>query len=430
MVFGWGKKQEQDTREKIERKEVEIKFTEIEKVLEEMHKLREKTLIAEVKVFRNKMEPEKNEVLRIVNDLEKDDLKMDSMDPHLQGLVKRGKKEVISTIQNNSSEFVSVDDYDDVKNFESQSNKMLKKFGDVLGRHTKVIHIFAKKYAKQFKNYLRILKQYHDDIIQLIDQFNKFVDDSKNIVNHKNKIIELKDNNKNFKEKISKIASSLNEFEQNIKILNSEILELKSSAEYVEYQKTKDEVDHLMNEEDKIKHEITEHFTKISRPIHKYVYISSLEKSQKILLGKLESDPYEVINEKNKSDLELILDSVCKNVISGSISVKDKDRAVEQITEIKSRLSEMISMKQTFLKKSENLKQNLRLFDISKIIYLDNNIEKNSDNLEGNKLKITELELSIKKNDEEIPNLIMDLETNLYRATSTRYVINWDEDAV
>jgi len=430
MVFGWGKKQEQDTREKIERKEVEIKFTEIEKVLEEMHKLREKTLIAEVKVFRNKMEPEKNEVLRIVNDLEKDDLKMDSMDPHLQGLVKRGKKEVISTIQNNSSEFVSVDDYDDVKNFESQSNKMLKKFGDVLGRHTKVIHIFAKKYAKQFKNYLRILKQYHDDIIQLIDQFNKFVDDSKNIVNHKNKIIELKDNNKNFKEKISKIASSLNEFEQNIKILNSEILELKSSAEYVEYQKTKDEVDHLMNEEDKIKHEITEHFTKISRPIHKYVYISSLEKSQKILLGKLESDPYEVINEKNKSDLELILDSVCKNVISGSISVKDKDRAVEQITEIKSRLSEMISMKQTFLKKSENLKQNLRLFDSSKIINLDNNIEKNSDNLEGNKLKITELELSIKKNDEEIPNLIMDLETNLYRATSTRYVINWDEDAV
>ena len=430
MVFGWGKKQEQNTSEKIERKEVEIKFTEIEKVLEEMHKLREKTLIAEVKVFRNKMEPEKNEVLRIVNDLEKDDLKMDSMDPHLQGLVKRGKKEVISTIQNNSSEFVSVDDYDDVKNFESQSNKMLKKFGDVLGRHTKVIHIFAKKYAKQFKNYLRILKQYHDDIIQLIDQFNKFVDDSKNIVNHKNKIIELKDNNKNFKEKISKIASSLNEFEQNIKILNSEILELKSSAEYVEYQKTKDEVDHLINEEDKIKHEITEHFTKISRPIHKYVYISSLEKSQKILLGKLESDPYEVINEKNKSDLELILDSVCKNVISGSISVKDKDRAVEQITEIKSRLSEMISMKQTFLKKSENLKQNLRLFDSSKIINLDNNIKKNSDNLEDNKLKITELELSIKKNDEEIPNLIMDLETNLYRATSTRYVINWDEDAV
>jgi len=430
MVFGWGKKQERNTSEETERKEVEIKFTDIEKVLEDMHKLREKTLVAEVRVFRNKMEPEKNEVLRIVNDLEKDNLKMDEMDPHLQGLVKRGKKEVISTIQNNSDEFVSVDGYDDVKNFESQSNRMLKKFGDVLGRHSKVIHIFAKKYAKQLKNYLQILKQYHDDIKQLIDHFNKFVDNSKDIINYKNKIIELKDNNINFKEKISKINTSLNEFEQNIKTLDSEILELKSSPEYVEYQKIKDEVNGLAKEEDEIKHGITEHFTKISRPIHKYVYISSLEKSQKLLLGKLESNPYDVINEKNKSDLELILDSVCKNVISGSISVKDKDRSVEQITETKSRLPEMISMKQTFLQKSEDLKQNLTVFDNSKIINLDNNIKKNSGNLEDSKLKITELEMSVKNNDEEIPNLIMDLETNLYRATSTKYIINWDEDAV
>ena len=55
---------------------------------------------------------------------------------------------------------------------------------------------------------------------------------------------------------------------------------------------------------------------------------------------------------------------------------------------------------------------------------------KNSDNLEDCKLKITELELSIKNNEEEIPDLIFDLETNLYRATSTKYIINWDEDAV
>ena len=123
MVFGWGKKQEENTSEKVEKKEVEIQFTEIEKILEDMHKLRENTLVAEIKAFRNKMEPEKNEVLRIVNELEKDDLKMDQMDPHLQGLVKRGKKEVISTIQNNSNEFVSISSFTDVKEFESESTE-------------------------------------------------------------------------------------------------------------------------------------------------------------------------------------------------------------------------------------------------------------------------------------------------------------------
>ena len=181
-----------------------------------------------------------------------------------------------------------------------------------------------------------------------------------------------------------------------------------------------------MKEEEKIKHEIIEHFTKISRPIHKYVYISSLEKSQKLILSKLESDPYDVIHEKNKSDLQLILDSVCKNVISGSISVKDKDKTVEQITGIKSNLPELISMKNKFIEKSEKIKEKLSLFDHSKIINLNNDIKKNSDNLENNKSKITELNELIKNNEKEAPKLIFNLETDLYRITSTKYVINWD----
>ena len=425
MVFGWGKKHEESVSEKIETKKVEIQFTETEKILEDMHRLRENTLIAEVKVFRNKMEPEKNEILRIVNELEKDDLKMDQMDPHLQGLVKRGKKEVISTIQNNSNEFVTINTYADVKEFESQSNRMLKKFGDVLGRHSRVIHIFAKKYAKQLKKYLEVLSEYHTEIDNAISHFKKFDDDSTEIINYKNKIIELRNDNINFQKKITKINSSLNEFEQNIESSNSKILELESTLEYLEYKKTETKVDNLTEEEEKIKREITERFTKISRPIHKYVYISSLEKSQKLILNKLESDPYDVIHEKNKSDLELILDSVCKNVISGSISVKDKDKTVEQITEIKSSLPELISMKNTFIERSAKLKESLSVFDHSEIINLNNEVKKNSDNLDDNKLKITELQELIINNEKEIPELILDLETNLYRATATKYIIDW-----
>jgi len=426
MVFGWGKKQEENTSEKIVTKEVEIQFTGIEKILEEMSELRKKTLIAEVKTFRNKMEPERNEVLRIVNELEKDDLKMDSMDPHLQGLVKRGKKEVISTIQNNSDDFLEISNFDDVKNFESQSNRMLKKFGDVLGRHSRVIHIFAKKYAKQLKKYLELLNEYHTEINNAILHFNKFNEESEVIINYRNKILELKNDNIKFEEKIGKINELLVVFEDTIKSLNSEISDLKSSPEYLEHQKIHDEINDLKKEEDGIKHTITEHFTKISRPIHKYVYISSLEKSQKLLLEKLESNSYDVINEKNKSDLEIILDSICKNVISGSISVKDKEKTVEEITETKRRLPEMILLKDTFLNKSVDLERNFELFDDSKITNMEKEIKNKSDDLSDSKSKINEFEESIKINKKEIPNLIFDLETNLYRATSTRYIVDWD----
>ena len=188
MVFGWGKKEDVESNTVVEEKEIEIHFTEIEKILDEMKDLRQKTLIAEINIFRNKMEPEKNQVLDIVNSLEKDNLKINEMDPHLQGLVKRGKKEVISTIQNNSDEFVLINNYEDVKNFQSQSSRMLKKNGDVLGRHSSVIHIFAKKYAKKLKNYLKIIEEYNQDVKKLIEQFNQFENKSKDIIDSKNKV--------------------------------------------------------------------------------------------------------------------------------------------------------------------------------------------------------------------------------------------------
>ena len=205
MVFGWGKKENVENDIVVEQKEIEIHFTEIEKILAEMKDLRQKTLVAEINLFRNKMEPEKNQVLDIVNSLEKDNLKINEMDPHLQGLVKRGKKEVISTIQNNSEEFIIIDSYDDVKNFQTQSNRMLNKIGDVLGRHSRVIHIFAKKYAKQLTNYLKIIEQYNQDVKKLIEQFNQFENESKDIIDSKNKIIESDTEKDNLKEKINKI---------------------------------------------------------------------------------------------------------------------------------------------------------------------------------------------------------------------------------
>ena len=62
MVFGWGKKQEQNISEKIERKEVEIKFTEIEKVLEDkISQEQDKVKITEKKIEKTKEKVVKKE---------------------------------------------------------------------------------------------------------------------------------------------------------------------------------------------------------------------------------------------------------------------------------------------------------------------------------------------------------------------------------
>ena len=70
---------------------------------------------------------------------------MDDVDKHLQILVRRGKNQVISTIKNETSvKFTELKTIDDVLNFDKISSQILKKIGDVLGRQTRVIHIFAK----------------------------------------------------------------------------------------------------------------------------------------------------------------------------------------------------------------------------------------------------------------------------------------------
>ena len=76
------------------------------------------------------------------------------------------------------------------------------------------------------------------------------------------------------------------------------------------------------------------------------------------------------------------------------------------------------------------LKHGLDVFDNSKIENLEKQIRINSEDLEQNKTKIVDLNVAIKEIDDEIPNLIQDLETNLYRTTSRKYLIDWDSDAI
>ena len=125
MVFGWGKK-----RDVVEERKEEIiiptnKETTIQKIpeiLQNITDLRQKTLVLEAKSFRNRMDLDRKTILSIAQELDTDDLKTDDMDPHLQILVNRGKKEVIETIQNEfKSEFSQINSFDGVLAFQKKS---------------------------------------------------------------------------------------------------------------------------------------------------------------------------------------------------------------------------------------------------------------------------------------------------------------------
>ena len=157
MVFGWGKKKKRFEYETIQ-DEREIKLDEINSKIEEIQNLRKKTIVAESKTFRKKIGDRLDEVSKIIIELEKDDLNVDDIDKHLEILVVRGKKQVIDTVKKENFEILpDIKSYEDVQALSELVSHKLKRIGDALGRQSRVIHIFAKKYAGRLKSHLKVL---------------------------------------------------------------------------------------------------------------------------------------------------------------------------------------------------------------------------------------------------------------------------------
>ncbi|MDC0199368.1 hypothetical protein OAJ83_00750, partial [Candidatus Nitrosopelagicus sp.] len=102
MVFGWGKKKNVEYDEPVESFTPSfqtITLEEIPKILDDIVILRKGTLAAEIKSHRNRIDSQREILLKIANELSEDELDPDKLDPHFQIMVNRGKKEVISLIK-------------------------------------------------------------------------------------------------------------------------------------------------------------------------------------------------------------------------------------------------------------------------------------------------------------------------------------------
>ena len=171
MVFGWGKKKPEQQETDIVAREKQITLNEIPDIISEIRSIRERTIIAEVKSFRNKINLNRNTIQNIATDLESDSLDEDEMDAHISRIVKRGKNDVISVIKKEcNSTLPEINSFEDVQAFNLITSRSLKRIGDSLGRQSNVIHIFAKKYAKKLKSDLSIMTYGNDEINTVIDR--------------------------------------------------------------------------------------------------------------------------------------------------------------------------------------------------------------------------------------------------------------------
>ncbi|MBI2128325.1 MAG: exonuclease SbcC [Nitrosarchaeum sp.] len=424
MVFGWGKKKEEKISEEIPLQK-QIQLSDVSKIIHQILELRTTQILSDIKSIRNNTEPLITELIMIGNTLEKDDLQVDDIDKHLRIIVVRGKQQVIDMIKKDAIHLPNIASYDDAENLSVILNQMLKKIGDVLGRQTRVIHIFAKKYAEKLKEILIQMNSNHVEIQQLLKNYDHAKSLSAEILESLKEIVDLENNITKKEQRIAEIHSFIDSLDKKILSFEDSIKKIQTSDEYGKFLDLKQILDDFTVKKNQIKNEIDSQFTKISRPLSRYEYVSSLDKEQKNLLSKLIEDPFEVLLSKNRDSIILILENVRKGITSGSISVKDTEKSFSQITETEEALDGFIKQVTEFVDKRKNIQDQMIALESNELSDLTSDLKNALSDKEDSKSKIKTFQDEINESHSNIPKLISNIEVKLRKFSNTTYTITY-----
>ena len=431
MVFGWGKKKKVHPEEpKIEHSQITSKtvfLDEIPEILENVVTLRKKTLASEIKSQRNQIDPERELLIKIANEFEKDNRNDNQIDPHLQVIIKRGKKEIMSCIKNElTNTFPEVNSFDDAIRFQKITSSRIKKVGDMLGKHSRAIHIFASKYAKKLKDDLGELTENLKHVDELIENFvntEKQIELITELILKREKTLEQISKRDKRKNELLKFLEEKNE---QISSLKSTIEKISQSSEYKSHMDIKSKFEDINFEQQKIRKRINDEFTKISRPLGKFVHITSHDKELKHLTEQLSSSPFDILNSENLSGIKTVFSSIITGINSGSVSVKDASKAKQSILDVEKILPSLISQKDDFFSKKHSLEENLKVFDLTPLENTESDLKREEENVTDISSKIKIFEDEILELTNSLPKLLSQIETNLKEVTAISYTITID----
>ncbi len=337
--------------------------------------------------MRNNTAPLIDDLMKIGIVLEKDDLKIDDIDKHLAIIVVRGKQQVIDILKKDVKNLMQVSTIDDAKKLDYFLNQVLKKVGDVLGRQTRVIHIFAKKYANQLTGNLKIMNENSANISKLLKHFesNQLAFDEINEM--LNKIKSLNQEHADKTKRNVEILDNLESIKDKQIMLQNSIDEIHSSEDFKKYVALENKLNEFTNQKSKIKSEIDTQFTKISRPLGRYAYASSLDKDQDRILSTLVKNPFDVLTSENSDTIILILENIKKGISSGAISVKDTEKTLSQLTETEESLDGFIQKISGYTDIFNSMKNDLNDLKVQNLASLESEFSKNNDSENDANLK-------------------------------------------
>lgn len=422
MVFGWGKKRSTNAIESTQLAK-QISLDKIEGILQEKKDNISNEIIEKSKSIRDKIETDRKKIIQLFSQFESDDLGTHDVDKHLKIIIERGKNAVISGVRKETTKKLDeIKKYQDVVNLNSEVAQLLKRIGDILGPNSRVMHVFARKYADKLKEILADITKTKAELQKLVNEYDKLDFGISNISEWSKKIIDSKKDSEVKNNIIVNTKVEIQNSNRTIQSLEEDIKNLKSSNIYIEFLNIKKELESLEVEKDRIKHEMDFQFSKISRPLGKYSYVSSLEKPLKLVMEKMNENPYDVITTETKNAVIEVLQAVIKSVVAGNVSVKDTDKSVEQIEETITRLDEFLKLKNDLANNKNALEQKIQ-FNSKDLEEKEKNFTRTKERKAQLESEIANLENQINETTKLKPQIAKNIESKLSEILGTKFTI-------
>jgi hypothetical protein len=424
MVFGWGKKKSTNETVESTKHERQISFSDINPILKENETQLLGKIIEQAKSIRGQIDIERKNIIQTMSLFENDDLNAEDVDKSLKVLIERGKKAVVLGLKRETAVNLSnPETFPNLSNLNLQTGQMLKRIGDILGTNSRVMHVFARKYADKLKEDLADMSKNKKHLQALVDEYTNFEATSKNILESIEEIKKSKKEIEDRNHRLIELQKEIEDHKNTINNLEQDIRNLKSTKEYQEFLNVKKDIESLMPEKNAIKNVIDVQFSKISRPLGKYSYISSLEKPLKIIMDRLVAEPSEVITSENKNAIIEILQATVKSVVAGNVSVKDSRKAAEQIEETISRLGEFINLKHNLAKKMNEFESKFVIFNIKDLEEKEKKVTRIKENIIQSESSLKTLEKEISEELKRLPQIAHDVETKINEISRTRITL-------
>ncbi len=287
-----------------------------------------------------------------------------------------------------------------------------------------MIHIFAKKYANQLTGNLKIMNENSANISKLLKHFesNQLAFDEINEM--LNKIKSLNQEHADKTKRNVEILDNLESIKDKQIMLQNSIDEIHSSEDFKKYVALENKLNEFTNQKSKIKSEIDTQFTKISRPLGRYAYASSLDKDQDRILSTLVKNPFDVLTSENSDTIILILENIKKGISSGAISVKDTEKTLSQLTETEESLDGFIQKISGYTDIFNSMKNDLNDLKVQNLASLESEFSKNNDSENDANLKSKTILSEINEINSGIHQLTSKIEDKLQSFSNTKYSIS------